>query len=388
MRTKHRAAATLAAALLTGGLLTACGSDDDDSATSGAGTTAAAAATTGADTTGTSAAGSGKAVTVSLLLPETKTTRYEAHDRPRFEEKLKAECPDCKLLYSNANQDATKQQAQAEAAITNGADVIVLDAVDGKSAATIVNRAKQADVPVVAYDRLISDAPIASYVSFDNIKVGQAQAQALLDKIGDPAGKSIVMINGAPTDASAGDYKKGAHSVLDKSGVKIAKEYDTPDWSPDKAQREMEQAITALGKDGFAGIYAANDGTAGGAIAALEGAGIPPSSKPITGQDAEVTAVQRILSGDQYMTIYLQIKAEAEAAAELALAAARDEAPPAGLINAKVDNGMEEVPSVLLDPTPVTKDTVKETIVADGFLTAKDLCTPAYAKACAAAGIS
>lgn len=379
MRTKHRAVATLAAALLTGGLLTACGSDDDSGAT-----TATSGAATAASTATT---GSNQAVKVALLLPETKTTRYETHDRPRFEEKLKAECPDCELLYSNASQDATKQQAQAEAAITNGADVLVLDAVDGKSVATIVNRAKQADVPVVAYDRLIADAPIASYVSFDNIKVGAVQAQALLDKIGDPAGKAVVMINGAPTDASAGDYKKGAHSVLDKSGVKIAKEYDTPDWSPDKAQREMEQAITALGKDGFDGVYAANDGTAGGAIAAMESAGIDPSTKPITGQDAEVTAVQRILSGDQYMTIYLAIRAEAEAAAELALAAARGEEPPAGLINAEVDNGMEQVPSVLLDPTPVTKETVKDTIVADGFLTAKDLCTGAYAKACADAGI-
>ena len=379
MRTKHRAVATLAAALLTGGLLTACGSDDDSG-----GTTATSGAATAASTATT---GSGDAVKVALLLPETKTTRYETHDRPRFEEKLKAECPDCELLYSNASQDATKQQAQAEAAITNGADVLVLDAVDGKSAATIVNRAKQADVPVVAYDRLIADAPIASYVSFDNVKVGQVQAQALLDAIGDPAGKSIVMINGAPTDASAGDYKKGAHEVFDSSGVTIAKEYDTPDWSPDKAQRQMEQAITALGKDGFDGVYAANDGTGGGAIAAMESAGIDPSTKPVTGQDAEVTAVQRILSGDQYMTIYLAIKAEAEAAAELALAAARGEEPPAGLINAQVDNGLEEVPSVLLDPTPVTKETVKETIIADGFLTPQEICTGPYADACAEAGI-
>ena len=112
------------------------------------------------------------------------------------------------------------------------------------------------------------------------------------------------MINGAPTDNNAKLFKEGAHSVLDGSGVKIAEEYDTPDWSPDKAQTEMEQAITALGKNGFVGVYAANDGTAGGAIAAMKGAGIDPKTRPTTGQDAELAAIQRILVGEQYMTVY------------------------------------------------------------------------------------
>ena len=133
---------------------------------------------------------------------------------------------------------------------------------------------------MIAYDRLIPDQDIAYYVSFDNVKQGRIQAQTLLDKLGSGAdGKSIVMVNGAPTDPSAGDYKKGAHQVLDKSGVKIAKEYDTPDWSPDKAQVEMEQSITALGKDGFVGAYSANDGMAGGMIAAMKSAGIDPSAE-------------------------------------------------------------------------------------------------------------
>src|SRR5213078_115830 len=128
-------------------------------------------------------------------------------------------------------------------------------------------------------------------------------------------GKSIVVINGAPTDPSAGDYKKGAHQVLDGSGLKIAKEFDTPDWSPDKAQREMEQAITAVGKNGFAGVYSANDGMASGAIAAMKVAGIDPKARPITGGDAELAALQRIVSGEQYSQIYLTINKQAEAAA-------------------------------------------------------------------------
>ena len=151
------------------------------------------------------------------------------------------------------------------------------------------------------------------------------------------------MVNGAPTDPSAGDYKKGAHQVLDKSGLKIAKEFDTPDWSPDKAQTEMEQSITSLGKDGFVGVYSANDGMAGGIIAAMKGAGIDPKSKPVTGGDSEVAAIQRILTGEQFSTIYLAIKQQAETSAELAVDAAHGKMDPDGLAKAKVDNGSKQV---------------------------------------------
>ena len=130
------------------------------------------------------------------------------------------------------------------------------------------------------------------------------------------------MINGAPTDNNAKLFKQGAHSVLDSSGVKIAKEYDTPDWSPDKAQQEMEQAITALGKNGFDGVYAANDGTAGGAIAAMKGNGIDPSTRRRPARTPSWPAIQRILVGEQYMTVYKAIKPEAESAAQLAVALA------------------------------------------------------------------
>ena len=134
---------------------------------------------------GAKAGGGDKGGTIALLLPETKTTRYEEQDKPRFEAKVKALCPSCKIIYQNANQDAARQQQQAEAAITNGAKVLVLDAVDAKAATATVNRAKQSNIPVIAYDRLISGAPIDYYVSFDNVRVGKIQAQALLDKLGD-----------------------------------------------------------------------------------------------------------------------------------------------------------------------------------------------------------
>ncbi len=295
-------------------------------------------------------------------------------------------CADCEIIYSNADQDAAKQQQQAEAAITQGAKVLVLDPVDAASAGAVVQRAKQSQIPVISYDRLITDADIDYYISFDNEKVGQLQGESLVSKLEEDGAKGdIIMINGAPTDNNATLFKKGAHSVIDDSGFKVAKEYDTPDWSPDKAQQEMDQAITAVGKDGFVGVYAANDGTAGGAIAAMKGQGVDPTKIPVTGQDAELAAIQRILVGEQYMTVYKAIKPEAEAAAELAVALAKGEEPEQP--SDSVPNGMKDVPSILLEPIAVTKDNINDTIVKDEFWSVDEICTGKYAAACKEAGI-
>jgi D-xylose transport system substrate-binding protein len=316
-----------------------CGSSNDNSSSG---------------STSSSTGGGGKKI--ALLLPETKTTRYEAHDKPEFEAAVKKACSDCEILYSNANQDAAAQQQQAEAALTQGADVLVLDAVDAASAASIVTSAKSQGVPVVSYDRLVTNADVDYYVSYDNEKVGQLQGTALVNKLksdGNPTGP-IVMINGSPTDSNAAQFKKGAHSVIDAAGVKVAKEYDTPDWSPDEAQNEMQQAITALGNNGFNGVYAANDGTAGGAIAAMKSAGIDPSTKPTTGQDAELEGIQRIIAGEQYMDVYKATLAETSAAAQIAVALANGTPVPKDLVNQQVNNEKKDVPSVILTPVAVT----------------------------------
>jgi len=340
---------------------------------------------------GTSSGGGGGGTTsakkIALLLPETKTARYESKDRPLFEAKVKALCSDCQIIYNNANQDASAQQSQAEAALTNGAKVLVLDAVDGAAAAAIANKAKQSNVPVISYDRLILNTPnVNFYISFDNQAVGKLQGTSLLQALGTKTNPSVVMINGAPTDNNAKLFKQGAHSVLDGK-VNVAKEYDTPDWSPDQAQNEMTQALTALANK-VDGVYAANDGTGGGAIAAMKSAGLKPLP-PVTGQDAELAAIQRILIGEQYMTVYKAIAPEAEGAAQLAVDLVNGTAVPSSMTNGKtVNNGTKDVPSVLLTPVAVTKDTVKTTVVADKFWTAADICTAQYASACTAAGIS
>jgi len=338
---------------------------------------------------GSSSSSGGGGKKIALLLPENKTARYETQDRPLFEKQIKADCPKCSVLYSNANQDPAKQQSQAEAALTQGANVLVLDAVDAASADVIVKRANQQKVPVLAYDRLIPNANIDAYVSFDNVRVGKLQATALTQKLkASKASPTITMINGAPTDNNAKLFKQGALSVFQSSGVTIGKQFDTPDWSPDKAQTEMQQAITALGNNGFQGVYAANDGTAGGAIAAMTSAGIQPSTRPTTGQDDELAAIQRILAGQQFMTVYKAVKLEAPAAATIAVALSKGQKPPTPPINGTTNNGQKNVPSTILTPVAVTKANINSTIVKDQFWTAAQICTSAFASACKAAGIA
>lgn len=327
-----------------------------------------------------SAAGSAEAPkpaggSIALLLPESQTARYEAADRPFFEAKFKELCPGFDIVYSNANQVAADQQQQSEAAITRGVKVMVLDPVDGDSAGVIVNNAKAKGIPVISYDRLIKGGSTPDYyVSFDNERVGKLQGEALLAKlVADGIAKPrITMIHGSPTDNNATLFKQGAHSALDGK-VEIVKEDAAANWKPEEAQQLMEQYIAAVGKNGFDGAYQANDGTAGGAIAAMKAAGIDPKTRPTAGQDAELAAIQRILAGEQYMTVYKRIQPQAEATAQLACALAKGEKPDAALVNGKVNNGTADIPSILLTPVAVTIDgagdteSVADTVVKDKF---------------------
>ncbi len=348
-----RAAVLTVAAVTSLGALAACGANSDSGGSGG-----------------------DKGKTIALLLPETKTTRYESFDKPLFEAKVKELCSDCKVNYLNADQDASKQQQQAQSALTDGAAVLVLDPVDGKAAAGVVQSAQSSDVPVVAYDRFVEGADY--YLSFDNETVGKKQAEALVEATG---GKGeILMLNGAPTDPNAAQFKKGAHSVLDSSGLKIAAEFDNPDWSPDNAQKFTSSQLNNIDVADVAGVYAANDGQAGGVVAALRAEGVK-DLPPITGQDAELAAIQRIVAGQQYMTIYKPIKVEADKAAETAVA----------IVNGDDITGTTDfqgVKSFIFDPVVVTKDNVKDTVVADGFYSADDICTADFADACKDAGVS
>jgi len=334
---------------------------------------------------------------IALLLPESQTTRYESADRPFFEAKFKELCPGVEVVYSNANQVASDQLQQVEAAIARGVKVIVLDPVDGDAAGASVKNAKAKNIPVISYDRLIKGGSVPDYyVSFDNEKVGKLQAEALLEKLTDMkiAKPRITMINGSPTDNNATLFKAGAHSVFDGK-VTIVKEDAAANWKPEEAQQLMEQFIAAIGKDGFDAAYQANDGTSGGAIAAMKSAGIDPKKRPTVGQDAEVAAIQRILSGEQYATIYKPIQPQAEQSAALACALFKGEKPDPATVAAKVNNGTADIPSVLLTPVAVTAtgskatQSVADTVVKNKFYgadTAALICK-GYEAACTAANI-
>ena len=232
-------------------------------------------------------------------------------------------CPDCKLIYANADQDAAKQQSQAEAMLTQGVEVLILDAVDAKAAAASSTRPKAQDVPVVAYDRL-AEGPVDYYVSFDNEKVGELQGQALLDAL-DKAGTTD---SGRDRhDQRLADrperrrVQEGRALGARRQGQRSARSTTRRTGRRTRPSRRWQQAITALGKDKIIGVYSANDGMAGGAIAAMKAGRHHHRSPPVTGQDAELAAIQRIVAGDQYMTVYKAIKPEAEKPPRMAVAA-------------------------------------------------------------------
>jgi D-xylose transport system substrate-binding protein len=354
-----------ALSLLAATAIAACGSDNNDNASSG--------------TSGSSSGGkSGK---VAFLMPDQASTRYELYDHPLFEKKLKQLCSGCQVLYQNANADASKQQQQANSIITQGAKVMVIDPVDAAALASTVNQAKARGIKVVSYDRPFPKIQTDFYISFDNEKIGKLISSSLMDHLKSTGAASkggILQVNGSPTDAAAGLIKKGIHEGVEPSGVKELAEFDTPDWVPAKAQDWVSGQISKY-RDQIIGVVAANDGTGGGAISAFKAAGMNPVP-PVTGNDAELAAIQRIVNGDQYNTINKPIKIVASAAAEAAYSLLQGKQP-------KTTTTVFGSPAALYTPFVVTKDNVKKQMIDSGLMKASDLCTKAYAKGCEALGI-
>ncbi|MFJ8531974.1 sugar ABC transporter substrate-binding protein [Streptomyces sp. NPDC093591] len=353
----RRVIAVLVAGLLTASLA-ACGGDDE----------------AGADS-----------FTVGLLLPSRAVPRWEHSDKPLIEERLKELCPDCTMLYANAENDATRQRQQMISMITKGAGVLILDAADTRALRSSIQEARRAGVPVVAYDRL-AEGPISGFVSFDGGQVGRLQGEALLEAMGDrPRARDVVMMNGDPTSPNAAWYRSGALSVL-TGKVRIGRTYATQGWSTDNAHANMSAAIAALGPERIGGVLAANDAIAAGVIAALKSAGVR-RLPPITGQDADLDAVRRIVKGEQYMTVYKPFRAEATAAAAMAVALGRGE-DVRDIAKTNTDSPTtKDIPSVLLTPTAVTVGTIEQTLVNDGVYTIDQICVPKLRSACERAGL-
>lgn len=330
----------------------------------------------------------GDDITVGLLLPEKENTRYEKFDYPIIREQVqKLTEKQGDVLYLNAEQDAAKQLRQMQQMIDDKVDVILVDAVDSVSIAKGVRKAKEAGIPVIAYDRL-AQGPIDAYISFDNELVGETQGKALAAALGsDTASKKIIMMNGSLTDPNAAQFKKGAESEL-KDKVIVAAEYDTKDWNPVNAKANMEKSIQAVGLSNIAGVYAANDGIAGAVIDVFKAAGVS-KVPPVTGQDSELIAVQRIIKGDQYMSVYKSYPQEANAAAEMAVARVQGRTIEFdALTRDKVSSPTnKDVPSQLVPVVALTKENIENTVVQDGIYTVDKICTTAYKALCSSLGI-
>ncbi len=320
--------------------------------------------------------------TVAFLMPDQSSTRYEKHDYPGFKAEMNKLCADCKVIYQNANADVALQQQQFNSVITQGAKVIVLDPVDSSAAASLVSLAQSQGIKVIAYDRPIPDKAADYYVSFDNEGIGRAIAESLvqhLESMGvDKDSGGILQINGSPTDAAAGLIRDGIDHALDNSGYKTLAEYDTPGWTPAKAQVWASGQVTRFGSD-IIGVVAANDGTGGGAIAAFKGAGVDPVP-PVTGNDATNAALQLVIAGDQYNTISKPSEIVAAAAANIAMSFLNGETP-------KAEMTLYDTPSQLFVPAVVTRKNIKELVFDTGIASAKDICKGRYAKGCTELGI-
>jgi D-xylose transport system substrate-binding protein len=321
--------------------------------------------------------------TVAFLMPDQASTRYEQHDYPGFAAEMKKLCPGCKVIYQNADADASRQQQQFNSVISQGAKAIVLDPVDSTAAASLVKLAQSQGVKVIAYDRPIPTAPADFYVSFNNEGIGKAIADSLVEHLKalkvDPASGGLLQINGSPTDAAAGLIKKGIHAGLDNSGYPILAEYDTPEWAPPKAQQWASGQITRFGKK-ILGVVAANDGTGGGAVAAFKAAGVDPVP-PVTGNDATIAALQLIIAGDQYNTISKPSEIVAAAAANVAVQLLAGETP-------KAETTLYDTPSQLFIPAVVTAENLKAEIIDKNIVKAAELCVDRYAEGCKKLGIN
>ncbi|MET9482351.1 substrate-binding domain-containing protein [Streptomyces sp. NPDC006638] len=339
---------------------------------------------------GGSGGGSGSSdsgVTIGLLLPDSRASRWEKFDRPLIEHRVKELCGNCQVRYGNARGDVAAQQQQVDSMITEGVDALILTPVDAKALTSSVKEVKAANIPVISYDRL-SEGPISGYVSFDGEQVGRLQGTALLKALGPhAAGRQIVMMNGDPSaDPNANLFKRGALSVL-RGKVRIGKSYDTEGWKPEVANSNMSGAIGALGADHVDGVYAANDGLAAGVIASLRANVVRPLP-PVTGQDAELSAVQRIVVGDQYMTVYKPFAPEADAAAEMALTLGRGQKLGKKAPDRVNSPTTQDIPAVLLDGITVTVGNIRTTLVKDGMYSIGQICSPRFASACDKAGLT
>jgi D-xylose transport system substrate-binding protein len=332
---------------------------------------------------------------IGVLLPDTTTSaRYETFDRPYLEQAFKAAgLTDTQFKIDNAQGSASTMQTQAEADITQGASVLLIDPLDSGSGAAIEANAASKGVKVIDYDRLVKGGPADRiYVSFDNVSVGKLIGQGEIDcikewKVDKP---NILVMNGNPTDNNAILFAQGYNGVLkphfdDGSYVKAGEPAGT--WTPSVAATTFQQQYTA--HPDINAVVTPNDDNANAVIAQLQAANIPAKTFPTTGQDASLVGLQNILKGYQCGTVYKPVYVEAQSAAAIAIYLRAGKTPPSSLVTGttKDDTTGQDVGTVVLIPTWVTADNMADTVVKDDAVKTSELCVAAVAEACTAAGI-
>lgn len=315
----------------------------------------------GSKTGGQTASSGDQKIKIGVSMDDLRLERWQ-HDKEIFEEEAKK--LGAEVVFQSANGDDTTQMSQAENLISQGVNVLVIIPHNGESIAPIVEEAHQNKIKVLSYDRLITNSDVDYYISFDNVKVGELQGKAIVDKT--PKG-NYFMMGGSPTDNNAKLFRQGQMNVIqpyvDKGDIKLVGDQWVKDWSAEEALKIMENALTA-NNNKIDAVVASNDSTAGGAIQALQAQGL--SGKiTISGQDADTAACQRVVEGTQSMTVYKPIKDIATKAAEMAVKMAKGEEVQTN--GSVTNNGQKDVPSVLLTPIAVTADNMNDTVIKDGF---------------------
>lgn len=319
---------------------------------------------------------------VGVILPDSASSaRWETADRKFLGDAFTA--AGVQYDIQNANGDKAKFATIADQMLAAGVNVMLLVNLDSPSAAAVIKKAGDAGVPVIDYDRLTLGGGAQYYVSFDNVAVGTTIGEGLVKCMQTNGQKSgpVALLNGSPTDNNATLFKQGYEKVLKDAGYTIQADQAVPDWDNTLAGTIFEQMYT---KDNgnFVGVAAANDGLGGAVAAVLERNG-QAGKIPVTGQDATVEGLQRVLLGTQCMTVYKAVKKEADAAAALAIDLAKGDIPAADALatGETMDSQTgQNVKSVLLVPQGITAETVKD-VVADGFQKAADICTTDALKA-------
>ncbi|MFZ6757849.1 D-xylose ABC transporter substrate-binding protein [Undibacterium sp. Ji50W] len=294
--------------------------------------------------------------------------RVERWGRDRDFFNAEAEKLGAKVFVQSADASEQRQISQIENLISRGVDVLVIVPYNATVLNNAIREAKKANIKVVSYDRLILNADIDAYISFDNAKVGEMQAEGLVHL--KPKG-NYYLLGGAPTDNNAKMLREGQMKVLqpliDKGDIKVVGKQWVKDWSASEAMSIVENALTA-NNNKIDAIVASNDGTAGGAIQALASQKLS-GKVPVSGQDADLAAVKRVMAGTQAMTVYKPLKLIASEAAKLAVQLVRNEKPA---YNSQYDNGLKKVNTLLLKPIPLTKANVN-LLVEEGFYTKAQL---------------